>query len=728
MIRHALLASASLLSIVIAADTASAQQAPAPAGPPASGAPIEDITVTARRREERNKDVPIAVTAQPRQELEDKRVSDTVSAMRDVPGVELKTFGDRGNAFITIRGVGALFNPLSPDDSSVVTFVDGAPQPLYGSSGSYLDLQRVEVLKGPQNTLFGRNTSAGAINLIPVLPGQRFEGYLRTEFGTGGTRKLEGAIGGPIVPGVLAARVAFRLFGANGYIPNDFGPKLGAEQGFTGRASLLFTPSARTSWLVSVQGERSVATPAYYILDEPGFPIRGAQQISSSPRNTFSATSKFSHQFDAFTFSSLTSYAMVDLKNRYDLLDYNIANRLTGFPQPAFVGLNLVNWARRETKLTQELRLSSNPGERVAWTVGATAYFDRSDNNLQDNAIFPILSGRRLNKAGTDGYAAFGDVSLPLVGPLTLSLGGRIAHERKTFDGLFIGDGRPGIVPQFAETGRKNYTFWTGRAALSYEWSRELTTYASIARGYKSGGFSYFTNGAPFGNATPAYDPAASITYEIGAKGIFLDGRARLNAALFYNDVKNEQYFAFDFATVTTRAFNLNVRSFGGEIDGSFRIIPGLELTAGAAYTFAQVQDVPAAAAAFQPGLRSGNRAPNVPLFTAKAGLAYRAPVGELGLSALGPANLVARVNYNFTGAQFGELNNITKIKSYHLVSARLGLEWENAEIYAFADNLLDERFKTASITYGPGAFGGRVDASTIARGRVVGVGAGVKF
>ncbi|MDF6001912.1 TonB-dependent receptor plug domain-containing protein [Pseudomonas aeruginosa] len=144
---------------------------------------LDSITVTARKREENLNDVPGSVHVETGRDLERKRMLDGAAALRDVAGASVGIFGDRSNAFVVLRGVAPILTPLSPDDSSVLTFVDGAPMPIGASFSPYLDLERMEVMKGPQSTLFGRNTSGGAINLVPVKPNHEFEASVRGEGG-----------------------------------------------------------------------------------------------------------------------------------------------------------------------------------------------------------------------------------------------------------------------------------------------------------------------------------------------------------------------------------------------------------------------------------------------------------------------------------------------------------------------------------------------------------------
>lgn len=153
------------------------------------------------------------------------------------------------------------------------------------------------------------------------------------------------------------------------------------------------------------------------------------------------------------------------------------------------------------------------------------------------------------------------------------------------------------------------------------------------------------------------------------------------------------------------------------------------ELAGGITYTSTEITDVPAAAAAAQAGLKKGNQLPQVPEWAGKASVTYRAPLGTLGIAAFGPANLLARVGYNYIGPRYSEAGNLAKLKPVHLLSARLGVEWEKGEAYLFGENLLDKRYVTFAQPYGTSVLtGGPVYGTVYARGATMGVGAAIKF
>jgi iron complex outermembrane receptor protein len=724
----ALLSTTILTSTLVSGNTA-------PAIAQSTDVQLDEITVTARKRPERVWDIPFSVDVQAQPQLDEKRVTDAPSALRDVGGASIGTFGDKSNSFIIMQGVAPILTPLSPDDSSVLTFVDGAPLPMGASNSSYLDLQRVEVLKGPQSTLFGRNTSGGAINLIPALPTFTPEGYVRGEYGTGNFHRLEGVVSGPIVPGKVAGRFAFRRNGADGYIDNVFGPTLGSDASWSGRASLLFTPTDRTTWTVSASMEDSRARPVYYLLS-PGPRLAGQDRaVDDSKIGNF--ISKFEHSLDTFTFTSQTSYATFKNRNEYTYGDAFLMSGVFGgmFP-PAFFSdpaQNFNVWDRKERRFTQEIRFTSAPNARVPWLLGAAYYQDKADyQNASD--MFGLVfgdasrSGSRTYNLNTQGQAVFGEVTFPIMEKLKWSIGARATHEHKKFEGQYFGGAftAVGAVPYFYEDGSRSYSFWTGRTGLTYEWTDQFMSFANVSRGYKSGGFGTFNTQQYLGIPREPYDSATVMTYEVGGRASLLDNRLRINAALFFNDVKDEQILSYDPLTFAAVSLNIDTQSRGFEIDAAYQIAPHWEVSAGVAYTNAKLLNVSAEVMATQPGVKDGNRLPNVPEWTAKGAVGYRAPASEWGLGGpLADSHVVGRVGYNYIGERYTDAGNFGLLDPVHLVSARLGIDWGRGEAYIFGENLLDKKYMTVNqyFTLPPTVFG-----ASYARGAVVGLGTSVRF
>lgn len=695
---------------------------------------LETITVTARRREESLWDVPGSVQVESGGDLERKRLLDGASVLHDIEGASVGTFGDHSNAFVVMRGVAPILTPLSPDDSSVLTFVDGAPMPLSGSQSQYLDLERVEVAKGPQNTLFGRNTAGGAINLVTRKPTHEFEGSSRVEAGSDGIFRAEAILNGSLVPDELAGRLAIRRSLIDGYISNSAGDDLGEDESWAARGSLLFTPSDRTRWLLAAQGESTDTTPVTYIAYRPHDEApQAAQTHSTDDIRMLGFNSDLAHDFDDVTAIFQTSYVQLNDHNIYNFPDALIASDFSGFPPSLFLDpdTNFNDWQKHDSRLTQEIRLESQAGASFDWLAGVVFYQDRAERKRNTEMWYfgPAATGRTDYELETNGQAVFGEVSVPLQEQLELSLGGRYTHESKTFESEYSSDGSQGEVPLFSEDGSESYDFLTGRVALTYHWSPELMTWMSVARGYKSGGFGLENSLMWAGVPREPYDSSSVISYELGGRSSWLDNTLEVSGALFFNDMHDEQVQTWDYSNFSGTQLNLDARSAGLELQAQYRPSRYWWLTTGVAYTDAILGDVTEEQASLQTGLATGNRLPTVPEWTARAAIEYQAPGHELGLGGFMAHNTVnARLSYNYIGSRYTDVSNFGKLPPAHLVASRVGVDFGNGEVYLFGENLLDEEYLTIKERFGTDADGNPVFGVSYARGLTFGVGMALYF
>lgn len=696
---------------------------------------LDDIVVTGSKRGEKLKDVAGSVSVISSDDLAKEGVTDGASALREIPGASFYTYGDHSNAFITIRGIGPILMPLSPSDSSVLTFVDGAPQMLEQSASSYLDLEQVEVLKGPQNTLFGRATSGGAINLVPAEPTDVFEGYMRTELGSDGLYRAETVVNVPIKPGVLASRFALRTSGVDAYVPNSAGPELGDEAALSGRASFLYTPTDLTRVLFTISAENSDVTPVYYVAQiGDNDPEVAAQSFASDDSQSRQAMLKIEHEFERFMFTSQTSYNHFSVDNNYQG-DQLLFSTAMGLPISAFSDTddNFMFWTKDQTRFTQEFRLSSLPGSQISWVAGAMAYRDENDNANDSNVTVygAVQAGYKTYHQVSEGVALFGDLSVPLSDRLTASGGLRLTHEETDFRGTFDANGLsyPGMVSSYEESGSLSDDFWDGKLALNYAWSPELSTYASISRAYKPAGYGFYNTFAAFGIPRGTYDPSETIAYEIGGRASLLGGRLDLSGALFFNDMKDAQVMLYDYSTLAAANANLDAESKGIELAATWHVDDHWRLGTNIAWTKTEITHVPAAAAVVNAGLEAGDQLPNAPEWSGRVDLGYRAAASEIGWKGASAATEVyGQIGYSYLGARYFDAANLGKLEAAHLVSARLGVDWGAGEIYIFGENLLDEDYLTVRQPYGSDSFGTPIYGVAYDRGRVVGVGMTVRF
>lgn len=696
-----------------------------------------EVTVSVRKRDEPIKAVPFSVDVATRAQLEEKGVTDAAGALRDVAGASVASFGDKSTAFTTMRGVGPVLFPLSQDDSSVLTFSDGAPLGLSAGLGAYLDLERVEVLKGPQSVLFGRNTAGGAINLVPAKPTETPEAYIASEIGINGQRKLEGVVSGALVPKTVLGRLAFRTYGINGYLPNDTGPSLGAEEGWVGRGSLLIKPSEATRWLVSFSADYNKLKPGYNLLLRDERDARAAQTESVDRGDSHNISSKFEHDFETFTLTAQTSAFKRDVTFDYGVDGY-LGRAMKALPVSAFSARDTNRTWRQleEQRFTQELRINSRASAAVQWLAGVAYYRDEANWQTRQKVFLygPFAAGQEAFNGATDGRAVFGEVTVPLSSRLRWTNGARYAIEDKSFTGSYVSDGTPQTVARFAEQGSERYSFWSGRTSLSYDWSKDMTTYATVARGYKSGGFGSFSYGLPLGLPRTPYQSSTVLSYELGGRAN-LSQTVTVTSAVFYNDVSKEQIMTYDGASNRNANLNVDAGSYGVEMTAAWRFAPGWTLDTGAAYTFSELRNVTAQLAQAQAGMKSGNQLPLTPDWTGRAAISYRDSLERMGLGSLarttGAEEFHARFGYNYIGGRYGDAANRAWIDPSHQLSFRTGVSGGGGkwDAYVFGDNLLDRRYVTMAQPYDNDPVTNQpIFGATYSRGLTLGVGSTLRF
>ena len=680
------------------------------------GARLDVIIVTARRREERAQDVPYALTVLGADTLETRRVDDTFSLFRQAPGLSLTSFDDGRFAYFQMRGIGPLSQAIGPDDGSVVTYVDGVPQPVFASEFAYLDLERIEVLRGPQGTHFGRNSQGGALNITTRAPSDNFEGRVRLEGGEQSFGLAETSISGPLA-GNVRARLSFRASTVDGFIDNiaPIGGDLGDRTSYSGRGVVVIEPEADDGLRITLSGnvDHRISNPFYYVLRSQAEPVVELDPENEVERTAWGASAKAEIPLG---FADLTSITAVNGFNNDQVTDDTdglIYGPLFGLPSSFFLPpLSFSDWHEDETRFYQELRLSSFAENDIAWAAGLVYFHSDLEVELDNRSAFsPILNGDRDATQKIDSYAAYGEVTAPLFSPrLKGTAGLRYTRDEKTLDASFTGVGFPGSVEFFEEESDANFDLFTGRLALAFEATGNVNLYATVGRGAKSGGFPRFTLNGAFGVESPNYAKSTSWTYEAGVKTRLLDGRASFGLSGFYNDVEDEQLFVLDFIAFQFVPVNLDTRSFGVEAQGDIALSRNWSVSGGLAWTDGEMRE----GEAFS-GSAAGNLIPNVAELSTTMTVDYRSDPASWDGVEFAP---FMTLTHQYMGERAADVAGSFDLDAYHNIDFRLGVAFGNIEVFAFVRNLLDEEQEINGVLYGPG-----VEGSSLGRPRIIGGG-----
>lgn len=623
----------------------------------ASARRLESIVVTAQKRAEDVQDVPIAITALSSSVLEKQRVTDVTSLDNLIPGLRIAAADAAANPKIFIRGAGLNdFNPTS--SSGVGLYADGVyiGSPLAQFSTFY-DLDRVEVLRGPQGTLYGRNTTGGAINVISKRPTFSPEGYASIEAGNFGSVELNGAYGGPIVADKLAFRIAGQYAEDDGFSTNAVtGNKVNNAERYAVRGSLLYTPDDLTDILLTVStfanrggavqpksrqlfpadpsaaGPDGVCAPAFYrsglCTDAVGFADTNADPYTITSNvegkdkvDLWSAALTIDREFGDLTLTSITAYQDVE-RSAHENTDSSPLQMLEAF------------YNNTQEQFSQELRLASD-GERLKWVVGG---YYMKDTTTSDSAYDILRLLRPLfitpeNPTGvspensviflgypytqkTDTYAVFGQADYELSPGLVLTAGLRWSADDKSMSYARTAEG---VATLFTFNGSKTFSDWSGKVGLKYDVTDTTNIYASYSRGYKSGGFFGGNAGSP-GELQP-YNNETVNAYEIGSKSDLWDNRLRMNLSGFYYDYQDIQAYSSverDGLTVQVLDNAAGAEMYGAEAEFTVMPIDNLDLSLGLAWLHAKYGEYASLGDDY-----SGNQMPQAPEYSLNSRAAY---------------------------------------------------------------------------------------------------------
>jgi len=583
----------------------------------------------------------------------------------------------------------------------VLMSLDGAPLSSRNASLATLDIERIEILKGPQSTLFGGNSQAGAINIISRRPSREMEGYVRAEAGQDGQQLLETAIGGPL-SSTVSARLAVRGSRADSYLRNaQDGKPLYTSQDLGGRLSLLWQPTQATSILFISERQDQ----------DDRLDLMQIRPYGKHPRQDFTPGILFAdniadrhsleinHDLAQARLTSLTTYTRSEL-DRQTGYDRNLTQALYGFP------VELLDQSRGSGHiLHQDLRLTSLPDTAIFWMAGVNI-LDSERDLLRSNSITPESRSLEFK---TLQRAVYGEISWPVTPALKLTAGLRHTRERKTYDGRFM-DGNI-LTARDHSSPKDHHT--TGRLALNHAITTHSNLYAVIARGHKSSGFTD-QHGAALGTNAEPYKPSTVNSAEIGFKHESANRRFSLNAAAFWNTSKDDHLVGFDYITNSSTVLNADTKSYGAELEAIWQAGGGWSVRGGMSVIEAEItRDVPDAQ---QGPVQAGNRLPDVPRLSANLGLAQRQELAPFW--GLRTPVLTASLTLRQMGRRANDAQNHFDLTAYRKLDLRIGLMSGHAEVYLWADNLLDKQYDLYGYWFTP-----TLSAGMPARGRTAGIG-----
>ncbi|KKC26261.1 TonB-dependent receptor [Sphingomonas sp. SRS2] len=651
----------------------------------------DDIVVTARKREERLIDVPQTVQAISSQEIARAGIENLEDLGRQTTNITLNTRSDN-EPNVVIRGVGSFGNTQG------VGFYFDDVQNFTDQSTRLEDIERVEILKGPQGTLYGGSSIGGAVKYVLRRPRMdNFSADGSFSYGSFDTKSLFGAINAPASE-TLAVRISGYLSDTDGWITNTFnGKPLRSRKEYGTRVAAVWAPSPDFEAYLSyrfgkLEGSFNGQVPANSIRD-----FRRTAAVNAQPqgsRTTHAVTLQLKGSVGAVDLFSISSYAQAH-KIYFTDIDQTTRDQTE-------------IRADYTTKVyTQELRAQSNGDGPLDWVAGA--YFSRvEDRNINNSVLrlgtvlpaplrgfYPLVK----NKIPELTYAAFGDLTYK-TGPFAVSVGGRISRNEVSGTYPLLGTRKE----------ESNHTIFIPKLGLSYDLKPDVMAYATFSKGFEPGRVNSGSL-APFQGPEDAisvpFRPEVAMNYEVGLKGAAADGKLVFELAAFYISTKDRQVESRALLNNSPVEFITNVgdsRSYGVEGGATLKPVRELTLRAGAGYLNAKwkngVFDQPTTEA-FDPLPVKGYRIQYAPSFSASGSAEWRHEMGEAYVLSL-------RADATHTGALYWDVFNKGRADPYTLVGARIAFgdishKWE---LSLRADNIFDKGYFTELGFGALGAFG----------------------
>jgi iron complex outermembrane recepter protein len=671
---------------------------------------LEEIIVTAQRREQSLQDVPVSISALDNEALTARSIANIADLEQYIPGLEVTPGLFFGGAALTIRGVTPGPGTAGTENNTAIYLDD-----VYLPRGNtvlqqFLDVDRVEVLRGPQGTLYGRNATGGAVKIVTRDPSPEFSAGADLLYESYDHWRVRGSAGGALGSDKVMARLSLAAEEGDNFIRNiteNVREKRVDQIG--GRLSVLFQPSESAS--ISLKADymeddgygvasivlRSLSTvPVFSLVNFPpefgvtptlpanprhvALSMPDAQRINEMDSGGVNLTGTF--ELGSYSLKSISSFRWFETQINIDADRENIGT--------------IDDFGSEESNVyTQELQLLSPTDQRISWIAGLYFFNEDLDSFLaasqpafflgsNDPALTAEVSVRTVN------YAAFGQVYFDVTDKLRLTVGGRYNEDRRDIEldaGTFAGFDpatQTVLLTHTLSEADRTWDKFTPSVIVNYKFTPEVMAYASYSQGFKSGGFNAVSNLSEF-------EPEKIKAYEVGLKSTMLDGRLQLNSAAFWYDYTDLQTRVID--PITSTVFNADTELRGLELEGRMLPLRHTAVDFSVAYLDAEYTDFVlqnSRAAPPQPLVQvRGNNLPQTPEWKFDLGLEQTVQVTD-------EARLVLRAEYSYQSESFLDSLNTPEQSqdAYGLVNARAALMYgDRIEIAAYGRNLTDELY-----------------------------------
>lgn len=652
---------------------------------------LDEVVVTAQKKEERVQSLPLSVSGLNSASVDAYRLWSARDLTGIVPNLFAGNPGD-GRNVISIRGITS-----TSYDPSVATYIDGVSQ---FSLDTYIpqlfDVDRIEILRGPQGTLYGRNAMGGVINVITKQPSNKTEGFAELSAGNYGTGRYLAGVRLPLIKNKLFFGAAGLYEHTKGYYTNDFYQSSFDRQHAAGAGyTLKYLPSSKWRMTLNVKHLAARNNGAFPLAGSAADALANPYKVNQDAvtkliDNTLNASLSVQYYAGSWNITSQTAYQS----------NYRYYNSPIDADFSPIDGISIINNYGRDWNnvkaLTQEFRFATTSlTSRLKWTGGLFFFHQKAPNKQathfgKDAAMvgspdidYSIIGTTRNRN---NGVAAYLQAEHELNKRLHIVAGIRYDHQHSSSNilGEYLPDGAPAPVFETRPdtTGKANYAAFSPKIGLNWMPSRDKLLYVSFSRGFRTGGLTQFSSD-PSQPPLYAYKPEYSNMFELGSKNSFFNNTLRANFALFYTTVADAQVPTLvlpDAITVIRNAGKLVSKGVEAEITAS--PAKGLDLTYNFGYTHARYKNLKLSQGGQEVDLK-GNRQIFTPDYTSMLALQY-----SFALNKEAGWRLVTRGEWIYTGSTYFDFANTIRQSPYHLLNARAGVAGKHLEIMGWFRNI----------------------------------------
>ena len=681
-------------------------------------ASLPPITVTARKEPEPEQAAPLSVTAVDGKTIKDASIQTVKDASVYAPDVFINEFSTRSLSNPYFRGIGG-----SPTNPGITTYMDGVPQLNgYSSSMELADVDQIEFVRGPQGTLFGRNTVGGLINITSRRPSltDSTAGF-DTEIGNYNFFDERMNVTGPIIKDQLGLSFAGGYSARDGYTVNDVtGHDLDSRESYFGKAQLLWKPSSDWEVRLIVSGETArdgdyALGDLNYIRAHPHHVQRDYEGYTN--RDVLAPTLVVSHSDQAVDFTMTTGLVWWKTEDHTDL---------SYVPTPSPIGTRTDN--QNDLQFTEELRFASAKDSplvlshdlKLKWQAGLSMFTQNYEQDALNQYNYGVLyqpgsyypgfptvyspaNSQHAPQSSLDdiGVGAYAQATLTAWEKLDYTLGVRGDYEHKTADmKTYFATPDPLLGPARHINASDDFSNLTPQLAMAYHITPDATVYGTISRGYRAGGFNPIS---PVG--AESYNPETSWNYEMGTKTSWFDNRLSLNLSAFYirwNDLQLNQPTGVGYNYYISNAGS--AESKGVELEMKAHPFKGLDLFGSLGLTDAEFRSGATAGSNYSATPVGGNHLIYAPCYTANCGTQYSYEVSD-ALTVYARATITAYGRYYYDAA------NSTSQGAYSLVNFSAGFRGRNWFAEGWIHNAFDTNYVPVALEWGPGQMVGESGA-----------------